>query len=182
MTSGLAWLNELMLWIGRWFPRLVLVKATHHAVKFSGPSMTLIKPGLCWYWPITSSLQLVSMRSRSIETAAQLLGREVIAVVVGFTIVDPLAVMSEFAEVFSQLDDRTKSAVARAYTAEKSSAAIAEEVKGELSGRFSPHGVTIQKVDVVQRGRVIPLKNLNDWAQHSKANLDPDVIEEKPAA
>lgn len=170
--SGLAWLNELMLWLGKWFPRPVLIKAGHRGVKY-GPrgSVMDMAPGLYCYWPITTDVIVVSTRPRTFEIAAQLLGREVMAVVASYTLADPQAVLLAYNDVFSQLDDRTQALLGQHYDAEAPSAAICAGILAGLRNEFGPHGVEIHSVDVHTRGRVIPLKNLNDWAQHAKAGL-----------
>lgn len=109
MTSGLAWLNDLMLWLGRWFPRLILIKATHIGVKFSrAGAVTSLRPGLYCYWPITSMVEVVSTRMRTTEISAQLIGREAVSIAIGWRIRNPLAAICEFNDVFSQLDDRSQ--------------------------------------------------------------------------
>jgi hypothetical protein len=47
MASGFAWLNELMVWLGRWVPRLLLIKRGHCGVKFGpGGSLEQLDAGL----------------------------------------------------------------------------------------------------------------------------------------
>lgn len=170
--SGLAWLNELMTWLGRWFPRIVLVKAAHAAVWFGpGGKFRRCEPGLHWYWPITSEFTIVSMRSRTTEIASQLHGSEAVSIAVQYAIADPVTLLLRQNDVFSMLDDRAQACLALSYRADSPSEKIAAAVLADLRGEFAPHGVRIEAVSVLQRGWVLPLKNLNDWAQHAAANL-----------
>lgn len=170
--SGLAWLNDLMVWLGRWFPRLVLVKIGHAGVWF-GPAgrCRRLYPGLHWYWPMTSDLTVVSVRERSTEIACQLHGREAISIAVFFEITDPQTMLVSQNDIFSMLDDRAQGFLAAAYAPETSNHALSASVLRNLQSEFAQHGVNVRSVSVLQRGRVIPLKNLNDWAQHAKAEL-----------
>jgi hypothetical protein len=171
-VNGFEWLNQLMQWLGRWVPRIVLVKRTHIGVRFThGGRVTALAPGLYCYWPITTELVLVSTLLRTSEIAAQLCGREVVSVAVSFTVADPLMALQVFNDIFAQLDDRTQIALAAAYEPAKSNTDICSDVRSALEPQFAPHGVAVHSVGVIQRGRVIPLKNLNDWAQHAKAEL-----------
>lgn len=173
MTSGLAWLNDLMLWLGRWFPRLILIKATHQGVQFgrAGAVKTLL-PGLYCYWPITSNVEVVSTRLRTSEISAQLIGREVVSIAIQYAIVNPRQAVCKLNDVFSQLDDRSQALLTANYHPSKSNTEIEELVHAALQREFKSIGVSIYMVGVIQRGRVIPLKNIGDWAQHAVAKLE----------
>jgi len=172
MTSGLAWLNELMVWLGRWFPRLVLIKATHLGVRFGrhGDIRTL-GPGLFCYWPITTEVELVSIRERTTEIAGLLCGREIVALALQYTIRDPAEALRSLNDVFAMLDDRAQAAIAAAYQPTVPNAGLEAVVVAQLAKEFASKGIDIHAVTVLQRGRVIPVKNLNDWATHSKSEL-----------
>jgi hypothetical protein len=171
-VNGLEWLNQLMQWLGMWFPRIVLVKRTHEGVKFTTRGRVgVYPPGLYCYWPITTEFKTVSTRQRTTEVAAQLCGREVVSVCVAYTIMNPMSALMAYDDVFSQLDDRTQAHLTRAYSADGANVAISEAIRRGLDEEFGENGVSVHSVDVIQRGWVIPLKNLNDWAQHSKAEL-----------
>lgn len=170
--SGLAWLNELMLWLGKWFPRLMLVRAGSVAVIFHrGGRIREGLPGLYCYWPITTDLVVVSTRRRTNEIAAQLCGREAVSVCVEYTLERPINVLMAYNDVFSQLDDRTQAHLGLAYRPEIASTDLCDQILNGLRGEFETNGLSFHTVSIVTRGRVIPLKNLNDWAQHAKAVL-----------
>jgi hypothetical protein len=172
MSSGLAWLNDLMLWLGKWFPRLVLVKATHVGVKYSRAGRVVaLAPGLYCYWPITSDVTLVSTRRRTTEIAGQLLDEEIVSITIAYTITEPVRTVTWCDDVFSLLDDRAQAHLSEAYEAAATNEEISDVVLGALRSEFEEHGVGIHTVNVIQRGWVFPLKNLNDWAQHAKAEL-----------
>lgn len=74
MTAALSWLNDLVQWLGRWIPRLVLIHPTHRGVRF-GPSGRAVEvgPGLVVFWPITHDLVQVPVTTQSIQLCGQIL-------------------------------------------------------------------------------------------------------------
>lgn len=172
MANGLAWLNDLMTWLAKWVPRLALVKAGNHGVMY-GPNGAIVgkAPGMCLYWPITHQLEIVSTRARSAEIAAQLHGSEAISLVVLFIIKDPVSALLNCNDVFSQLDDRTQAHLSRSYRPDASNQDLGLMVRDGLRDEFTLMGIDIMRVDVAQRGWILPIKMLSDYAQHSAATL-----------
>lgn len=169
--SGLTWLNDLMVWLGRWFPRLILVRAGHSAVKFGmGGAVTEIEPSLHMYWPITSEIVVVSRLLRTTEIASMLCGREAISLVVKYSVRHPMQLVLTFNDVFSMLDDMTQAALLAAYRDGKPDEEIEQHVLKQLAKELEPI-IGVHSVSIISRGPVIALKNLTDWAQHSAARL-----------
>lgn len=55
MESALAWLGQVIEWLGRWIPRLQIIDTTEAAIKFvHGSRVVECGPGLHWYWPIVT--------------------------------------------------------------------------------------------------------------------------------
>lgn len=172
MTSGLAWLNDLMLWLARWIPRITLIKATHAGVLF-GPNgrVRRIEPGLLVYWPITHALTVVSTRIRTAEIAAQLHGREAVQIVISWRIDNPVAALMTLNDPAANLDDRAQAALAHAYSADWSSADIASGVSHRLRSELEPSGVVVEGVDVSQRGPIRAIRLMSDWGTHESRVL-----------
>jgi len=63
-VSGFEWLSELAGFVGSLFPRLVIVKKTHAAVKFvRGAKVVELVPGVHFYWPlVTEYLEIPRVR------------------------------------------------------------------------------------------------------------------------
>lgn len=165
--SALSWLNDLMTWLSRWVPRLVLIRATHVGVVFGpGGSVRQVAPRLFCYWPITHELQLVAVRERSLELAAQLHAGEAVSCVVGWKVADAIAAATKLADVEAYLDDRVQAALSNAYASGRSSADVCAQMLVKLRDEFASYGIAVQWVDVAQRSWVLPIKNLNDYATH----------------
>jgi len=171
-VSGLEWLNELMTWLARWVPRVTLVRVGHVGVLFGpGDRATSKGAGLVCYWPITHELQAVSTRLRTTELSAQLHGGEAISLVVLFQIGNPLQALLTLNDVFSTIDDRAQAHLTRAHDAHHANAEICAAVRDALARELAPNGVEILSVDIAQRGPIVPIKMLSDYAQHSAAEL-----------
>lgn len=165
--SGLTWLNDLMVWLARWVPRLTLIRSTHVGVLF-GPRgrVRLVPASLFCYWPITHELQLVAMRERSLELAAQLHAGDAVSIVIGWRVVDAVKAATSLTDAEAYLDDRAQSALSAFYSSSRESREICAEMLTRLRGEFAGRGIDVQWVDVAQRSWVLPLKNLNDYATH----------------
>lgn len=77
MNFGLEWLNDVMRWLGRWLPHWDVCEPTHAGVKFraslirSGVRTTEIKPGLYWYWPVTTRAYVIPVVRQSVDLPSQ---------------------------------------------------------------------------------------------------------------
>lgn len=171
MSAAFAWLNDLMTWLGRWVPRIVLVRASHVGVRFGrGGAMVPLRPGLHIYWPIFMEVQLVSMAIRTIETSAQVNDGQLVSAVVVYRIVDAVRVLRDVYDVRSQIDMRTKATLVakRPFDPLRPNMTELELLQRE----FKPLGVAIDGLAVTQRSWCLPLKNLSDWASHEDAKLE----------
>src|SRR2546425_3741648 len=55
MESAFTWLSQLVEWLGKFFPRLVVLDKTEGAIKYvRGWKPKYCGPGLHWYWPIVT--------------------------------------------------------------------------------------------------------------------------------
>jgi regulator of protease activity HflC (stomatin/prohibitin superfamily) len=57
MGNALAWIGQIVEWVGRFIPRWVIMDTTEGAVKFvCGKNAKGLGPGIHWYWPATTTL------------------------------------------------------------------------------------------------------------------------------
>jgi regulator of protease activity HflC (stomatin/prohibitin superfamily) len=55
MDSALAWVGQIAEWIGKFFPRWVIVPVNYGGVKYvRGSRVIACAPGIHWYWPATT--------------------------------------------------------------------------------------------------------------------------------
>jgi hypothetical protein len=79
MDSALAWVGQIAEWIGRFIPRLSIIKATHGGVKFvRGWKVRQLDAGMHIWWPLTTELisypivrQADDLRAQTLTTRDQ---------------------------------------------------------------------------------------------------------------
>lgn len=72
MESALAWIGHLAEWLGRFFPRLMLLNTTEGAVKFvRGSRPVLLGPGLHFYWPLLTEVKAWVVARQSVNLTTQ---------------------------------------------------------------------------------------------------------------
>lgn len=171
--QGFAWLNDLMLWLGKLFPRLKLVKSTESGVLFqSGGRVRPVPPGLCWYWPLISELKTAPTTTRTQEICAQLVGAEVISIAIFWRIAQPMVALTTMTDITGNLDDHAQASLSLACSSveKMSNAALSAAVRGILSARVEKLGLEVTDIGIVHRGEPIPVKLINDWATHEEPN------------
>lgn len=63
MDSALAWIGQIAEWVGKFFPRWVILDSTEGGVKFIGhpwrPGVKVVAcgPGIVWFWPACTFFQ-----------------------------------------------------------------------------------------------------------------------------
>jgi len=79
-----SWLSDIILAILEIVPRRVIVRSTHRGVKWRmrrGP--VELKPGLRWWWPLTSEIEVIPVARQTLNTSTQALmtrdGKQVVA-------------------------------------------------------------------------------------------------------
>jgi len=170
--ESFRWLNDLLQWVGRWFPRLVLVRIGYHCVRFGpGGGVRVLTPGLHVYWPIIHEIQSVSMQLRSLEIAGQMHGSECISVVVFYAVRDADKVVRTIQDVTSFLDDQIQAALTHAWSDVAPDGAIETQMATDLHHLFQPLGIHIASVSIVQRARPFALKTFADYATHAPRGL-----------
>lgn len=77
MTFGLDWLNDVAKWLAQWMPHWDVCDPTHAGVRFranirgGGIEVSEIKPGLYWYWPVTTRVYVVPVVRQSVDLPGQ---------------------------------------------------------------------------------------------------------------
>lgn len=72
MESAFAWLGQLFDWFGQFVPRWKVIRATHGGVKFvSGKKVQVVRPGIIWYWPVTTEIEIIPTARDTINLQSQ---------------------------------------------------------------------------------------------------------------
>ena len=164
--NAFAWLNNLMEWFGRLFPRLVLIRATHRGVLFKPRGRVReLCPGLWWYWPITSELQKISMQERATLTSAQVVGHcRLVAVTVVWRVKDAKAVATRYRQFEARVTNEARVQVNRKGVDMRAVAQAMAEIFADE--------VEILDVGPASDGFGIGLKNFDDTAVRDWNDID----------
>jgi hypothetical protein len=165
--NAFAWLNDLMAWLGRWVPRIILVRASHEGVRFGmGGAVVRLSPGVHVYWPIVQEVQLVSLALRSLETSAQVVDNYATSVVVLYRFTNAVSVARDYYNAAAQLDMRVK-----AHIAQCGSRGDLTPILVPLQREFEPLGIAIESIATTQRSWCLAVKKLDDWGIHEERTL-----------
>jgi hypothetical protein len=180
MTNALAWLNDLVQWLGRWIPRIVLIHPTHKGVRFGPKGGALaVGPGLVFYWPITHDLIQVPITTQSIQLNGQCLNIDSNATVpkvalctlnVQFSITDAVKASTRVLHFPALIMNRAQSIAAvhwKGDTADKKWIAAAAE---QLEQEMVKYGIQIHALDIAGIGIGVALKNISDWSYADSSN------------
>jgi len=62
MENAFAWLNAIFQYLGRFIPQFFLVKWTDRGVRYRrGKFPVEVAPGLRWYWPLTTHVEMAEV-------------------------------------------------------------------------------------------------------------------------
>src|SRR5688572_16869595 len=101
MEGALGWIGQIVEWLGRFVPRLLIVRSTHGGVKWrSGAQPVPMGPGLHVYWPLVTDVEVIVTARQTDNLATQVLTtkdgqRVVVGVVVVYRIADVVQAIGE---------------------------------------------------------------------------------------
>jgi regulator of protease activity HflC (stomatin/prohibitin superfamily) len=142
MEAAFAWIGYLFEWLGRFIPRVQIIRATHAGVRFrNGKTAREIKPGLCIYFPLTTEVDIIPVARQTQNLPSQsLLTKDGKQVVVGgvvvYSIRDIVAALSKNWDIADTINDITMVAITQvvtSHTLEHLLSKLTEEVQTELT-------------------------------------------------
>lgn len=72
MESALSWIGYVAEWVGRFFPRWIILNTTEGAAKFvRGSKVVMLGPGIHWYWPVTTEIKNWIVARQAIDLPTQ---------------------------------------------------------------------------------------------------------------
>lgn len=192
MNAALSWLNDLIQWLGRWIPRLVLIHPTHRGVKF-GPRgrTTQVGPGLVVYWPITHDLLQVPVTTQSIQLCGQILQLPDSAAIVPrvavctlnvqFTITDAVKAATKVLHFQALVSNRAHALAAHHWERRTNRARSVRaragrestwvrDAEADLRAEMIDYGIHLLSLDSTGIGIGVVLKNVSDWSYADSSN------------
>ncbi len=164
MNGALEWIGQIADWIGKFFPRWMILDTTEGGVKFvCGKKAVELKPGIEWYWPVTTTVvmyptarQADDLRSQTMMT----LDDRVIVVggMIVYEVTDVLTLLSTSHSAATTIKDLALTAVHDVCCNLSLSDLMSENRKGTLDTKLkntaqrvlTPYGVRVQKLMLIE--------------------------------
>ena len=173
MENAFAWLGDIIQWIGKLFPRLMIVRSTHAGVRFKhGKNPKPIYPGLCVYWPLVTEVEVIPVARQTHNLPSQsLLTKDGKKVVVGgvvvYSIKDIVATLSKNWDVADTINDITMCAITHVitqhqfqYLVDHITDAVQAELTRETRRKLSAYGVRVYRTALTDFSTALVIKTM----------------------
>jgi regulator of protease activity HflC (stomatin/prohibitin superfamily) len=167
VDAALAWIGQIAEWVGKFFPRRIVMPVNMGGVKYvGGDTVVVMGPGIHWYWPWSTSIdtyptatQTDNLPSQTMETADD------VSITVGgmvtYSVHDVAALLSQTHSGFKRIQAMTLAGIHRVCCRMTWSELKNEQRRGTLDTKLR-HGV--QK-DLAAYGVTIEDCQLTDLAR-----------------
>lgn len=180
MNAALTWLNDLIQWLGRWVPRLVLIHATHRGVRF-GPrgGAIAVGPGLVCYWPMTHDLIQVPITTQSIQLNGTMLHVESEGIIpkvavctlnVQFSITDVVKAATRVLHFPALIQNRAQSIAASHWNGKMQESGWIAEAMEQFETEMAAYGIRVHALEIAGIGIGVVMKNIADWSYADSAD------------
>jgi len=179
METAFAWLGEIMNWVGKWFPRLLIVRSTHAGVRFRhGKVPRPLMPGLRLYWPLVTEVDVIptARQTHNLPTQALMTSdgkKVVVSGAVVYRIADVLATIARNWDVSDTLNDISMVAITQivtTHTLEYLLHHLTDEVQHKLTQetrrRLRRYGVAVYWTALTDFSECMVIKNISSGGQH----------------
>lgn len=180
MESLFGLLGEMFEAVLSVIPRLVIVRATHKAVKWrNGKTPVAVNPGLTMYWPLVTEIdqQVVARQVIDLPTQHLCTSDDVSVAVCGFVVYTIKDIVLAIGEKNFDVDD-TVSDLARAALVEEITSLSYEDLREGLSGgrdsdlyesltqnlheQLQEFGVSVERAGLIEFAKCRVIRLLND--------------------
>lgn len=162
---ALDWLGDIAQWLLALVPRLVLVRKTHGAIRFTRGHSIVLKPGVHWYWPVWSEIQQICIVRQTLNLPYQSLVSSdgqgvVVAVTVVYEIADTLLALTATDNIVDTIGDISQWAIKRVVSVcsaeelRKGIAANGRKIDGilraKLASDLKEYGVSVRQAFICE--------------------------------
>lgn len=186
----LQWINDLIYFLGSFFPHIYIVRSTHAGVRFRFGKPHKIEPGrVIIYWPIVTELKIIPIIEQTTETAPIVVltkdSKQVaVCAVIIYSINDAFTAVVKPLNVYSIIDNVVQSALA-----DLISVMTLEEIQSDIHGfndilseitseELSKFGVQVEDISIIGLSKCFTLRNIGDtWSVSPGKHLDIDTGE-----
>lgn len=169
MEHAFGWIGKFFEFCAAWLPRLLVVQATHRAVKYvNGSKIVELKPGRHVYWPIMTPVETCAVVRQVLNLPTQILetkdGVPVAAgVVIEYTIDNAIRFLAECENGYEAVGNIAMAALRQIVTSHDYAELRVEvsELDRQLTkatqGYLTAYGVRVKKARLSDCARVRPL-------------------------
>lgn len=180
MNAAFGWINDLVRWVGQFFPRWVIVKVNQGGLKFKGKRTVELHPGVNFYWPATTRIEVIPVVRRTLQIPTQVvpgppgeLFPTAISAFIAYSIEDVTKALCDNWKLVSTIEDTMQAMLAKAGVHRDLSAVDIEDLSQRLTrsaaADLERFGVKVETVGIVHLCPTVPVKHFKDWAT---ANTD----------
>ena len=187
MESAFTWLGDIIQWIGKLIPHIYIVRVTHAGVKFRhGKTAIEITPGVGWYWPIVTEVDIIPVARQTHNLPTQALmtndGKKVVVSgVVVYKIKDIVKTMARNWDVSDTINDITMVAITHvitkhnfAYIMEHICDDIQDKLTRETRSKLKQYGVQVFRTALTDFSTALVIKNIGGSNGTLLANHNAD--------
>jgi len=169
METAFAWIGQIAEFFGSFFPRILIVKSSHRAVKYVyGRRRVLCRPGIHFYWPLVTEYETCAVVRQVQELGSQLLETRdehtiMVAGVVVYEIDDALTFLADNENPYEGVRDVCSAAIRKVvilndYARLKAGrASLDTKLAQEMQKLLSPFGVRVLYARLTDMAPVRPI-------------------------
>lgn len=163
------WIGYIVEWIGNFIPRIIHIKRTHQGVIFTRSKAKKANPGIHFYLPLWSSIEIYPVKRQTLNLPSQTLTTKdqstvLIEVAVIYNIRDIYRAIVDTYELQDTIRDICQSSVKNcivAYTFDEildNLDAIDEEILNDISDNLIDYGIGIENAFITDIAKCKVLK------------------------
>lgn len=184
METAFAWVGRLVEWFAAFVPRWKVIRSTHGGVKFRRGGQTIeVKPGICWYWPAFTELEVIPVARQTHNLPTQSLTtkdgkRIVVGGVVVYSIKDVVKAIAESWDVSATINDITMTAITHvitkhdfAYLQDNIAEAVQLALTKETRKKLDVYGVRVYRTAITDFSQAVIIRNIGN----GEVSLNPIV-------
>lgn len=173
MGEAFGWVADIISWFGQFIPRLYLMKKTYGGVKYVyGSKVVEMKPGLHFWWPLTTEIEEFPTARQTQELSSQVLmtkDYETVTVrgVIIYDIYDVVNALSKNYDVNDTIADIAKTSIVHSVTSRNLTEllsgitnGVSDEITEACKDALYDYGVRIHKATLIDCSTCTVINNL----------------------
>jgi len=158
METVFGWLGTIPNFLFSLLPHLEIIRSTHMGIKFKkGSEEVVLEPGLHWYWPFVSEIEVIAVKYRTSDLDVQYLETKDnlkvgLAGIVSYDINDVRAAICDCWDYEDVIRDKAQAAIKSVVTSNEKEFFKSDKADRQLTGRLQKElknfGVKVSRVQL----------------------------------